>query len=529
MRRKLLNGVNAVADLTKITLGPKGRSVILERKFQNPLITKDGVTTNHEVELEDSVENLGAQIVKEASARNNSEAGDGTTTVTVLAQSICQEGFKNIAAGADPLALKRGLDKAKDRIIEALKTVATPITGDKLLDIATISANDAAIGKIVAEAITDVGSMGVVTVESNNVLGLTKEIVKGMKIDKGFISPYMITNPDRGEAEYENVSVLLTDEKITTVREIIPILDKLNQQGKKELVLICDDIEGEALATLILNRLKGTFLSIVIKMPGYGENKKEYLQDLAVVTGATPVTSFSGKKLENTTLNDLGMCRRVVATQHNTVFVDGAGKEEAIKARVAELENKIASDLLPDFEKEKLRKRVASLMGGIGVIKIGAGTEMEMLEKKARIEDAICATKAALEEGIVVGGGVALLRAKEVLNEVKGDDDEMLGVKILRRALEEPFRQIVSNAGKDGVATMEKVLQDSNFDFGYNAKTGVYEDLMLAGVIDPLKVVRQTVENAVSAAGTLLTSEAAVIDVESKKHNKPLKSDEENS
>jgi chaperonin GroEL len=521
-RQAIKRGVDQLANAVKVTLGPKGRNVVLDRGFGSPTITKDGVTVAKEIELEDKFENIGAELIKEVASKTGDVAGDGTTTATLLAQSIITEGFKNLTAGANPIAIKRGLEKGMQKVIEHLKKMKKEISSkEEITQVASISANDPEIGKIIAEAITevskDVGDIKdvVVTVEESQSFGVEKEVVKGMRFDKGYVSPYMITNPERMEAEYEDPYILITDKKISSVQDILPIIQKVVETGKKELVIIADEIEGEALATLVVNKLRGTFSALAVKAPGFGDRRKEMLQDMAVLTGAKVISEEVGLKLENVSLDDLGRARRVVSTKENTTIIEGKGSEAKIKARVNQIKKELETTT-SDFDKEKLQERLAKLIGGVAVIKVGAATETEMKEKKMRIEDAIAATKAAIEEGIVPGGGVALLRCIQSLNNVEVEGEEKIGLDILRRVLEEPLRQIAVNAGKESSVVVDEVKKNDGA-YGYNAAKDVFEDLIVAGIVDPTKVVRSALQNAVSIAGLLLITEAVVTDKPEKK------------
>lgn len=521
-RKKLKAGVDKLANAVKVTLGPKGRNVVLDKGFGGPTITNDGVTIAKEIELEDRVENLGAEIVKEVAEKTNDVAGDGTTTATVLAQAIISEGLKNVAAGANPLALKRGLEKSTKLIVAELKRLSKDISGkEEIAQVATISAEDAVLGNLIAEVITEVGKDGVVTVEESKAFGIQKEIVKGLQFDRGYVSPYMITNAERMEAAFEDPYILITDKKLVSLQEILPVLEKVVQAGKKELVIIADDVEGDALATLVVNKLRGIFNTLAVKAPGFGDRKKEMLEDIAVVTGGKVISEEIGLKLDKVELDMLGSARRVVATKDNTTIVEGKGEKLEIEARIKQIKNAIAqSD--SDFDKEKLQERLAKLAGGVAVIKVGAATEVEQKARQHKTEDALAATRAAIEEGIVPGGGVALLRSLSVLDKIEiKDAEEALGAKILRRALEEPIRQIAQNAGKDGAVIAAEVLKGEG-NFGYNAATDTYEDLMQSGIVDPTKVVRSALENAVSAASMLLTTECVVTEKpEEKKDRTP--------
>ncbi|HLD18120.1 MAG TPA: chaperonin GroEL [Patescibacteria group bacterium] len=515
LRQALKRGVDKLTNAVKVTLGPRGRNVILDRSFGAPTVTKDGVTVAKEIELEDKFENLGAELVKEAASKTGDVAGDGTTTATVLAQALVTEGLRNVTAGANPQCLRRGLEKALEAVIAEVKEkIATPIKGAEIEQVASISANDRDIGKKIAEAMLKVGESGVVTVEESQSFGVEVEVVEGMQFDKGYLSPYMITNPDRMEAEYHDVSILITDKKISSVEDLLPILEKVAQTGHKELVILAEDVDGQALATLVVNKLRGTFHTLAIKAPAFGDRRKAMLEDLAILTGGRVITEEVGLKLESAELSDLGHARKVVSDKEHTTIVEGHGTKEAIQNRVASIK-KLIEQTDSDFEKEKLQERLAKLAGGVGVIKVGAATETEMKEKKHRIEDAVAATKAAVEEGIVPGGGVAFIRASQALDGVKVEGEERVGVEILRRALEEPMRQIAANAGKDGSVVVERIRNESG-NFGYNAETDAFEDLVKAGIVDPAKVTRSALQNAVSVAIMILTSEAAVADVPKK-------------
>jgi len=514
-RGALKRGVDALANAVKITLGPKGRNVVLDRGYGAPTVTKDGVTVAKEIDLEDKNEKLGAELVKEVATKTNDDVGDGTTTATLLAQAMVTEGLKNVTAGANPIAIKRGIDKATEAVVAEIRTrIAKPVQNDEITQVAAISANDKEIGESIARAIGEVGKDGVITVEEGQTFGIEIETVKGMRFDKGYVSPYMITNPERMEAEYTDVALLITDKKISSVQDILPLLEKVAQSGRKEIVVIADDVDGEALATFIVNKIRGTFSVLAVKAPGFGDRRKDMLKDIAVLSGGKVISEEVGLKLENATLDDLGRADKVIATKEHTTIVGGRGEKSAIDARVLEIRRMIEqSD--SDFDREKLQERLAKLAGGVAVIKVGAATETEMKEKKHRIEDAVAATKAAIEEGIVAGGGVALLRASVVLATLRVDDEELVGVKILRRTLEEPVRQIAENAGKDGAVVAEEVKKGSG-NFGYNAATDTYEDLVVSGIIDPAKVTRSALQNAASIAGLILTTEAVVADIPKK-------------
>src|SRR3989344_5643123 len=523
-RESLKRGVDALANAVKITLGPKGRNVILEKGFGAPTITNDGVTIAKDIELEDKVENMGAEVVKEVASKTNDVAGDGTTTATVLAQGMIHEGLKNIAAGANPMGIRRGIARATEAVIAHLRDISIPISAGKKEDtkqVATISANDPVIGQKISEVLSLVGKDGVVTVEESQTFEVSHEIVEGLQFDRGYISPYMITSPDRMEAVYENPLILITDKKISAIAEILPLLEKVSTAGKKELVIVADEVEGEALATLVVNKIRGTFNSLAVKAPGYGDRKKEMLEDIAVVTGGKVISEEVGLKLENADVNMLGEASKIIATKDNTTIVGGKGPKDGIEKRAKQIKKQM-EDTTSEFDKEKLQERYAKLSGGVAVIHVGAATEVEQKEKQHRIEDAVSATKAAIEEGVVVGGGVALLRVAEKLDNLieqidnKANRDERVGVEIVRRAIERPLWQIAENAGVSGSVVVGEGLKHKG-NVGYNAETGVYEDLVVAGVIDPTKVTRSALQNAASAAAILLTTEAAVSDIPEKK------------
>lgn len=515
-RQALKRGVDKLADAVKVTLGPRGKNVVLDKGFGTPQIVNDGVTIAKEIELEDKFENIGAELVKEVASKTNDVAGDGTTTATVLAQAIVAEGLKNVAAGANPMLIKAGIEKGVKAIVEELQIMKQDIsTKEERQQVASISANDPEIGRVIAEAMEEVGPEGVITVEESQTFGMQKEIVEGMQFDRGLLSSYMITNAERMEAVYEDPYILITDKKISALADILPLLEKLAQSGRKELVIIADEVDGEALATLVVNKLRGTFNALAIKAPGFGDRRKEMLEDVAALTGGKVISEDVGLKIENTEIADLGQARRVVATKENTTIVEGKGDEEKIKARVGQIKKEIETTE-SEFDKEKLQERLAKLSGGVAVLKVGAATETEIKEKKLRIEDALAATKAAVAEGIVVGGGVALLRASKVLDGVKTEGEEEIGVDILRRALLEPVRQIANNAGKNGDVVVEEVKRQPG-NYGYNAVADKYEDLVEAGIIDPTKVTRTALQNAASIAAMLLTTEAVVTDLPAKK------------
>ncbi|MBI2175415.1 MAG: chaperonin GroEL [Parcubacteria group bacterium] len=524
-REALRRGVDTLANAVKITLGPKGRNVVLDKGFGSPVITNDGVTIAKEIEIEDKVENIGAEIVKEVAVKTNDVAGDGTTTATLLAQAIITEGMKSIIAGANPMVIKRGIERAAEIVVERIKKIAIPIGARKeeIAQVAAISAKDPQIGEKVAEVIKAVGKDGVVTVEQSQTFGITHEVVEGMQFDRGYISPYMVTNAERMEAVYENPHILITDKKISSINEILPLLEQLAKTGKKDLVIIAEDVDGEALATLVVNKLRGTFHALAVKSPGYGDRRKELLQDIATVTGGKVISEEVGIKLENTEVSMLGQAKKVIATKDNTTVVDGAGRKQEIEKRVGQLRAQL-EQTDSDFDREKLNERIAKLSGGVAVIRVGAATEVEQKERQHRIEDAVSATKAAMEEGVVPGGGVALLRAtadldkklKEKEKDEGTDHDEWTGMKILRNAIERPLWQIAENAGASGSVVVEAVRKMAG-NKGYNAATGQYEDLVEAGIIDPAKVTRSALQNAVSAASMLLTTEAVVADKPEKK------------
>jgi chaperonin GroEL len=518
-RAALKRGVDQLAEAVKVTLGPKGRNVVIDKKFGAPTVTKDGVTVAKEIELTDPLENMGAQMVKEVATKTSDLAGDGTTTATVLAQAIYREGLKNVTAGANPMALKRGIDRAVGAVTEELKKISVPTGGKKeIAQVGTISANnDAEIGNLIAEAMEKVGKDGVITVEEARGLDTTLETVDGMQFDRGYVSPYFVTDPEKMEAVLEDAFILIHDKKISSMKDLLPVLEKVAQQGRP-LLIIAEDIEGEALATLVVNKLRGTLRVCAVKAPGFGDRRKAMLQDIAVLTNGQVISEEVGFKLENAVVSDLGRAKRIVVDKDNTTIIDGAGDESKIQGRVSEIKNAIDKST-SDYDKEKLQERLAKLAGGVAVINVGAATEAEMKEKKARVEDALHATKAAADEGIVPGGGVALLRAQRALKSLKLDDsDEQIGVEIVRRSLEEPIRMIVQNAGAEGSLVVEKVRAAKDDAFGYNALTDTYENLVQAGVIDPTKVTRTALQNAASIAGLLLTTEALVVE---KKEEKP--------
>jgi chaperonin GroEL len=512
-RAALKKGVDQLAEAVKVTLGPKGRNVVIDRKFGSPLITKDGVTVAKEVELEHPIENMGAQMVKEVATKTSDLAGDGTTTATVLAQAIFREGLKNVTAGANPMSLKRGIDKAVERVVAELKSMSVETAGKKeIAQVGTISANsDEEIGNLIADAMEKVGKDGVITVEEAKGLETTLETVEGMQFDRGYLSPYFVTDPERMEAVLEDAMILIHDKKISSMKDLLPVLEKVAQMGRP-LLIISEDVEGEALATLVVNKLRGTLKVCAVKAPGFGDRRKAMLQDIAVLTGGQVISEEVGFKLENAVLSDLGRAKRIVVDKDNTTLVDGAGESDAIQGKIKEIKGAIDKST-SDYDREKLQERLAKLAGGVAVINVGAATETEMKEKKARVEDALHATRAAVEEGIVPGGGVALLRAQKALDGLKLDDhDEQVGVSIVRRALEEPIRQIANNAGVEGSIVVAKVRESESASYGYNARTDEYEDLVQSGVIDPTKVTRTALQNAASIAGLLLTTESVVVE-----------------
>jgi len=510
-REKIRAGVNKLADTVRITLGPKGRNVVLEKSFGSPTITNDGVTIAEDINLEDKFENIGAQVVKEVAKKTNDVAGDGTTTATLLAQVMINEGIRNVASGANPQAIRRGIEKGVDALVESLKRGAKKISSKaEKAQVASISANDQEIGDLIAEVLEMVGGDGVVTVEEGQTLGLEKDVVEGMQFDQGYISGYMVTDTGRMEAVMEEPYILLTDKKISAIADILPLLEELAGTGRKNLVIIAEEVEGEALATLVVNKLRGVFNAIAVKAPGFGDRRKEMLQDIAVLTGGTVVSEDLGIELKNVKSEMLGKARKVVADKEKTTIIEGAGKSDEIKARVKQIETQIAKTT-SDYDKEKLQERKAKLAGGVGVIKVGAATEVEQKEKQHRVEDAVQATKAAMEEGIVPGGGVAFVDIVKVLDDLKVPEEEMVGIKILRKALEEPMKQIVQNAGYDGGVVLEQARTKEKA-IGFDAMKGEFVNMFEAGIIDPLKVTRSALQNAASAAAILLTTEAIVVD-----------------
>jgi chaperonin GroEL len=515
-RQAILRGVNQLADAVKVTLGPKGRNVVLEKKFGGPTITKDGVTVAKEIELKDPLENMGAQMVREVASKTSDVAGDGTTTATVLAQSIFREGVKAVAAGANPMALKRGIEKAVESVVDEVKKFSKPVSGDMIAQVGTISANgDATIGNTIAEAMKKVGKDGVITVEEAKTMTTELSTVEGMQFDRGYLSPYFITDPDRMECVVEDPYILIHEKKISNMKDLLPLLEQIARSGKP-LLVIAEEVEGEALATLVVNKLRGTLNACAVKAPGFGDRRKAMLEDIAILTGGKAIMEETGIKLEGVRLDDLGKAKRVTVDKDNTTIIDGAGSQKAIEGRIKQLRAQI-DETTSDYDREKLQERLAKLAGGVAVIKVGAATETEMKEKKARVEDALHATRAAVEEGIVPGGGVALLRASSALENVKTDGDEKIGIDIVRRACEDPVRNIASNGGWEGAIVIEKIRGSKDNNYGFNAQTAQYEDLVKAGVIDPTKVTRSALQNASSIAALMLTTEAMVCEIPEKK------------
>ncbi|MGA3017594.1 MAG: chaperonin GroEL [Bryobacteraceae bacterium] len=515
-RQAILRGVNQLADAVKVTLGPKGRNVVLEKKFGGPTITKDGVTVAKEIDLKDPLENMGAQMVREVASKTSDVAGDGTTTATILAQAIYREGVKAVAAGANPMALKRGIEKAVEVATEEVKKLSKPVSGDMIAQVGTISANsDKHIGEIIADAMKKVGKDGVITVEESRTMSTELDTVDGMQFDRGYLSPYFVTDPDRMEAVIEDPYILIHEKKISNMKDLLPLLEQIARAGKP-LLIIAEEVEGEALATLVVNKLRGTLNACAVKAPGFGDRRKAMLEDIATLTGGKAITEDIGVKLESVKLEDLGRAKRVTVDKDNTTIVDGGGSQKAIEGRIKQLRAQI-DETTSDYDREKLQERLAKLAGGVAVIKVGAATETEMKEKKARVEDALHATRAAVEEGIVPGGGVALLRASKALAHLKLDGDEQIGVTIVKRACEEPLRQIVANSGTEGAIVVDKIREHANPNFGYNAQTDNYEDLVSTGVIDPTKVTRSALQNASSIASLMLTTEAMVAEIPEKK------------
>jgi chaperonin GroEL len=532
-RQAILRGVNILADAVKVTLGPKGRNVVIEKKFGSPTITKDGVTVAKEIELKDALENTGAQMVREVASKTSDVAGDGTTTATVLAQAIYREGVKTVAAGANPMALKRGIEKAVSIIAGEidkktgergkgeLDKLSKPVSGEMIGQVGTISANnDETIGKIIAEAMKKVGKDGVITVEESKTLETQLEVVEGMQFDRGYLSPYFVTDPERMEVALENAYILIHEKKISSMKDLLPLLEQIAKSGKP-LLIIAEDVEGEALATLVVNKLRGTLQVAAVKAPGFGDRRKAMLQDIATLTGGKAITEDLGIKLENVQVSDLGQAKRLTVDKDNTTIVEGKGKHAEIEGRVKEIRSQVEKTT-SDYDREKLQERLAKLVGGVAVIKVGAATETEMKEKKARVEDAMHATRAAVEEGIVPGGGVALARSAAALDKLKLDGDEQIGVNIVKRAIQEPLRQIAENAGEEGAVVLGKVLDSKESNYGYNAFSGEYEDLVKAGVLDPTKVVRTALQNAGSIASLMLTTEAIISEIPEDKKGAPM-------
>ena len=510
-RRSLKKGIDILADSVKITLGPRGRNVILDKKFGPPTVCSDGVTIAKEIELEEPFENMGAQLLKEAASKTNDSAGDGTTTATVLAQAMVTEGFKNVAAGADPMAIKRGIEKAVGVLREEIKKLAKPVEGkEQIAQVAALSAHDSAIGELIAEVVDEVGKDGVITVEESK--GLEDEVdkVEGMQFDRGYISPYFVTNAERMEAVIEDPYILITDKKLSAVADMLPALEKMLQINKN-VVIIAEDVDGEALATLVVNKLRGTLNCIAVKAPGFGERRKAMLEDMAILTGGTVISEEIGRKLDSVVVEDLGRARRVVSTKEETTLVEGHGSDEAIQARITQIKAQI-EDSSSEFDREKLQERAAKLTGGVAIIKVGAATEIELKEKKARVEDALSATRAAVEEGIVPGGGTVLIRAGEALNSLKLSDDEATGVSLVRKSLEEPIRIIAANSGQEGPVVLDAIRKGKD-DFGFDAEAGVYGSMMERGIMDPAKVTRSAVENAASVAAMILTTESMITEI----------------
>ncbi len=511
-RAKLKSGVDQLADTVKVTLGPKGRNVVLDKKFGSPTVTNDGVTIAKEVELPDPFENMGAQLVKEVATKTNDVAGDGTTTATVLAQAMITEGLRNVAAGANPMVLKRGIDQAVEAVVKQVKVLARPVEGQRdIAQIAAISAADTEVGELIAEVMDKVGKDGVITVEEGQGLRLDKEYVEGMQFDRGYISPYMVTNTDRMEAELDSPYILITDKKISAINDILPILEKLVQLGHKNLLIIAEDIEGEALATLVVNKMRGVFNVLGVKAPGFGDRRKEMLADIAILTGGTVISEETGLRLESARIEQLGRARRVVATKEATTIIEGHGDRAAVQGRMAQIKAQI-QETTSDYDREKLQERAAKLAGGVAVIRVGAATETELKEKKHRVEDALSATRAAVEEGIVAGGGTALINALSALDDLKAEGDVRTGINIVRRAIEEPLRQIAKNAGFDGSVIVGEVRRQP-VGHGFDALTGNYVDMFASGIIDPAKVTRSALENAASIASMVLTTDTIVTDI----------------
>ncbi|MBE3595173.1 MAG: chaperonin GroEL [Candidatus Carbobacillus altaicus] len=518
-RRAMLRGVDALANAVKVTLGPKGRNVVLEKKYGSPLITNDGVTIAKEVELKDPYENMGAQLVKEVATKTNDVAGDGTTTATVLAQAMIREGLKNVTAGANPMVIRRGIEKAVAKAVEEIKKIAKPVEGkSSITQVAAISANDEEIGKLIAEAMEKVGNDGVITVEESKGFQTELDVVEGMQFDRGYVSPYMVTNTDRMEAELENPYILITDKKISSIQDILPLLEKVVQQGR-QLLIIAEDVEGEALATLVVNKLRGTFTAVAVKAPGFGDRRKAMLEDIAILTGGQVITEDLGLELKSARIDQLGRAARVVVTKENTTIVEGAGDKANINARIKSIRQQI-DETTSEFDKEKLQERLAKLAGGVAVIKVGAATETELKEKKLRIEDALNATRAAVEEGIVAGGGTTYVNVLNALSELSAEGDEQTGINIVLRALEEPVRLIAENAGEEGSVIVQRLKSEAP-NVGFNAATGEWVDMFSAGIVDPAKVTRSALQNAASVAMMFLTTEAAITEIPEKEPPMP--------
>ena len=511
-RQSILRGVNILADAVKITLGPKGRNAVIEKKFGAPVITKDGVTVAKEIELQDPLENMGAQMVREVASKTSDVAGDGTTTATLLAQAIFREGVRTVAAGASPMALKRGIDKAVEAVVAEIKRLSREVKGDMITQVGTISANnDKQVGSIIAEAMKKVGKDGVITVEESKTMETTLEVVEGMQFDRGYLSPYFVTDPERMECVLEDALILIHEKKISSMKDVLPLLEQTAKLGKP-LLIIAEDIEGEALATLVVNKLRGTLKCAAVKAPGFGDRRKAMLEDIATLTGGKAITEDLGLKLEKLKVEDLGSAKKITIDKDNTTIIDGAGKNSEIEGRIKQLRMQV-EESTSDYDKEKLQERLAKLVGGVAVIKVGAATEMELKEKKARVEDAMHATRAAVEEGIVPGGGTAYLRCIPVLEKLKLHDDEAIGVNIVKRALEEPIRQIAQNAGREGAVIVGRVRESKDETFGFNAETGEFGDMIKAGVIDPAKVTRLALQNAASIVSLMLTTEVLIADI----------------
>ncbi len=519
-RQAILRGVNQLADAVKVTLGPKGRNVVLEKKFGGPTITKDGVTVAKEIELKDPLENMGAQMVREVASKTSDVAGDGTTTATILAQAIFREGVKSVAAGANPMALKRGIEKAVEAVVEEVKKFSKPVSGEMIAQVGTISANgDTTIGSTIAEAMKKVGKDGVITVEESKTMTTELQTVDGMQFDRGYLSPYFITDPERMETVLEDPYILIHEKKISNMKDLLPLLEQIARSGKP-LLIIAEEVEGEALATLVVNKLRGTLNAAAVKAPGFGDRRKAMLEDIAILAGGKAIMEETGIKLEGVRLDDLGRAKRVTIDKDNTTLIDGGGAQKGIEGRIKQLRAQI-DETTSDYDREKLQERLAKLAGGVAIIKVGAATETEMKEKKARVEDALHATRAAVEEGIVPGGGVALLRAAKAAEDLKLEGDERIGGNIVRRACEEPVRQIAGNAGYEGAIVTEKIRSQADANYGFNAQTGEFENLINSGVIDPTKVVRTALQNAASIAALMLTTEAMVCEIPEKKMASP--------